>query len=127
MLLVTSSDVYLPFDARYKCFDNEFTGAFSETVYLPYFYTEFYENMWVSDVTANYKQLLSIDLGSSKIPYSLKFSRLKFFAVFADYGRTTKILSLENFTYMRAQYDLWAGHLPVPARSTAIDRVPRAC
>ena len=60
---VTSSDVYLPFDARHKCFDYEFTGAFSETVYLPYFYTAFMfnENMWVSDVTANYKQLLSID------------------------------------------------------------------
>ena len=59
---VTSSDVYLPFDARHKCFDYEFTGAFSENAYLPYFCTAFYEkNMRVSDVTANYKQLLSID------------------------------------------------------------------
>ena len=62
---VTSSDVYLPFDARHKCFDYEFTGAFSETVYLPYLTSiiiAFYENiMWVSDVTVNYKQLLSID------------------------------------------------------------------
>ena len=34
---------------------------------------------------------------SSNIPYSLKFSRLKIFAVFAGYRQTTKILSREKF------------------------------
>ena len=58
---VMSSDVYLPFDARHKWFDYKVMGAFSETIYLPYFFTAFNENMWVSDVMANYKQLLSID------------------------------------------------------------------
>ena len=35
------------------------------------------------------------------IPYSLKFSRLKIFAVFAGYGDTTKILSREIFTHAK--------------------------
>ena len=35
------------------------------------------------------------------IPYSLKFSRLKNFAVFAGYGDTTKILSREIFTHAK--------------------------
>ena len=59
---------------------------------------------------------------AEEIPYSLKFSRLK---NFADYGCTTKILSREMFTYIQAQYDLWAWPFCpcVRARSTAIDAI----
>ena len=35
---------------------------------------------------------------SHLVPYSLKFSKLKLFAVFAGYDSTTKILSREFFT-----------------------------
>ena len=62
------------------------------------------------------------------IPYSLKFSRLKIFAVFAGYDCTTKILSREFFTH-ECKYIYGRGHLPVRACSTAIDRgrIPRVC
>ena len=59
------------------------------------------------------------------IPYSLKFSRLKIFAVFADYGYTMKILSREIFTYIYVHTSaipfVGVTILPVRARSTAID------
>ena len=48
------------------------------------------------------------------LPYSLKFSRLKIFVVFAGCTLTTKILSREKFNtsilyvYVRMRYNLWA-------------------
>ena len=61
------------------------------------------------------------------VPYSLKFSRLKNFAVFADYGCTTKILSREIFTYIQAQYDLWAWPFCPCARARRPSTRSRAC
>ena len=73
---------------------------------------------------------------STLLPYSLKISRLKIFAVFADYGCTTKILSREIFTYIystcKRNTICGRGHLPVRALNghrsrTACMLVPTGC